>query len=226
MQIPAFRQAGLAAIGKERRFREEDVKVPPKPQSKRRRLQPKAGIATKKGRTGELLPFRFSKYIRRARTRSAAWWLRASWLSSAVSLPCSYFLRFGLPDCLATQNTMQLACQVGQGIENLASPCRTCRCADAPRRIRQKNGRLGVDLINRPDEIFNRYCSEHFPGLFPEARLLVSLGSALDLASSTSRQLGSPVMDLGGRLFSGCTCGHEGLIAEACQAPFPISGSR
>jgi hypothetical protein len=78
------------------------------------------------------------------------------------------FPPFGLPYCLATQNTMHLACQVCQGVENLASPCRTCRCADAPRRIRQKNGRLDVDLINRPMKYSTgTYCSGHFQGFFP-----------------------------------------------------------
>lgn len=57
------------------------------------------GIATTKEGERRLLSVHSSKFAAGLNIRepsSMTWWLQASWLSSAVSLPCSCFLRFGL----------------------------------------------------------------------------------------------------------------------------------
>ena len=81
---------------------------------------------------------------------STAWWLRASWLSSGFSLPCSCFLRFLWSALVLGRRRIlcTLSAKPCRRIEDFLCHCNSDTCAAATVRAGDRMGSLGVELIN------------------------------------------------------------------------------
>jgi len=112
-------------------------------------------VETKKTGRAEALPVstikKFTADLNLSeRMWSTAWWLRASWLSSGFSLPCSCFLRFLWSALVLGRRRIlcTLSAKPCRRIEDFLCHCNSDTCAAATVRAGDRMGSLGVELIN------------------------------------------------------------------------------